>query len=206
MTTLVTGNQTYHEISFTSFTEIRWKKDKIKWRKIWFIRRLSTGYLHASWRYCKPQPHNDSPRMSVMSVLLDFHYLQKNLPLLKFKIKSHYCLLKTASLRHNNWWEILFEFPTKGILLLTYIFNAVLWKTKFLIQWKLGVIKIIHKPGKHPVAHIHTGLLVSFQHAQRFWKSCCWREYSSWSMSIVYFLTTSSASELIIRRFINFTV
>jgi hypothetical protein len=46
--------------------------------------------------------------------------------------------------------EILREIPRKGIVFLTTIFNAILRTSKFPIQWKFSVIKMIHKVGKPP--------------------------------------------------------
>lgn len=46
--------------------------------------------------------------------------------------------------------EVLQQLPRKGILLLTFIFNAILRTTKFPIQWKFSIIKMIHKPDKPP--------------------------------------------------------
>lgn len=44
--------------------------------------------------------------------------------------------------------EVLQKLPKKAILLLTYIFNAIIRTTKIPIQWKYSLIRMIHKPDK----------------------------------------------------------
>jgi hypothetical protein len=48
--------------------------------------------------------------------------------------------------------EVLQNLPRKGLMLLTYIFNAILRTSNFPIQWKFAQIKMIQKPGKPPHA------------------------------------------------------
>lgn len=46
--------------------------------------------------------------------------------------------------------EVLQQLPKKGLIMLTYIFNAILRTTKFPLQWKFSIIKMILKSGKPP--------------------------------------------------------
>jgi hypothetical protein len=45
---------------------------------------------------------------------------------------------------------ILQALPQKAILLLTTIYNSMLWRTYFPLLWKFAQIIMIHKPGKPP--------------------------------------------------------
>jgi hypothetical protein len=46
--------------------------------------------------------------------------------------------------------QILKELPSRGVLLLTTIYNSMLRITYFPILWKFAQIIMIHKPGKPP--------------------------------------------------------
>jgi len=47
-------------------------------------------------------------------------------------------------------YEVARHLPRKTLILLTYIFNAILLLSYFPLQWKFSIIVVIPKPGKPP--------------------------------------------------------
>jgi hypothetical protein len=120
------------------------------------------------------KPYTNIENQFILNFLLS--PLQMSLPPKAYSpIEVKHCISnfpkKTSPSFDLITYEVVRHLPRKTLILLTYIFNAILRLLRFPLQWKFSIIIVIPKPGKpqdFPTSYRPISLLPFFQ---KFWKN-----------------------------------
>lgn len=123
----------------------------------WVLTAEAKSSLFASHLSKVFQPHEGIANNEHISEVRDQLQtpLQLQLPPKYFRPSETWQQIRKLPLKKSPGYdlisaEVLREIPRKAVVFLTSLFNSILRTTKFPIQWKFSVIKMIHKPGKPP--------------------------------------------------------